>query len=103
MIALMMLVAAAEPLGDPEVVLRLDPRVVPKGAPLEVRGIFVRLGEASFDLSESEELSRLLGKVVSKGKPVVCHANTLGRLSDSERDTQLVAAMKVSSRLHVTQ
>ncbi|MEO6598627.1 MAG: S49 family peptidase, partial [Polyangiaceae bacterium] len=47
----------------------------------KVRGLFVRLGEATFDLSESEELSRLLAKVVSKGKPVVCHANALGNAS----------------------
>jgi protease IV len=47
----------------------------------KVRGVFVRLGEATFDLTESEELSRLLAKVGSKGKPVVCHANALGNAS----------------------
>ena len=47
----------------------------------KVRGVFVRLGEASFDLAESEELSGLLSKVVSKGKPVICHANTLSNAS----------------------
>ena len=47
----------------------------------KVRGVFIRLGEASFDLAESEELSGLLRKVVSKGKPVVCHANSLGNAS----------------------
>ncbi len=57
-------------------------RVLTRAASDEkVRGVFVRLGEASFDLSESEELSRLLGQVVSKGKPVVCHANALGNAS----------------------
>ncbi|MET0793893.1 MAG: signal peptide peptidase SppA [Polyangiaceae bacterium] len=47
----------------------------------KVRGVFVRLGQASFDLAESEELSRLLAKLATKGKPVVCHANTLGNAS----------------------
>jgi len=47
----------------------------------KVRGLFVRLGEASFDLAESEELSRLLGSLRSKGKPVVCHAHTLNNSS----------------------
>src|SRR5450755_5154026 len=32
----------------------------------KIRGLFVRLGEASFDLAESEELSSLLSKVRSK-------------------------------------
>ncbi|HKO51180.1 MAG TPA: signal peptide peptidase SppA [Polyangiaceae bacterium] len=47
----------------------------------KVRGLFVRLGEASFNLAESEELSRLLGKLRGKGKPVVCHAHTLDNSS----------------------
>jgi protease IV len=47
----------------------------------KVRGLFVRLGEASFNLAESEELSRLLGKLRVKGKPVVCHAHTLNNSS----------------------
>jgi len=47
----------------------------------KVRGLFVRVGEASFDLAESEELSRQLGKVRAKGKPVVCHAHTLNNSS----------------------
>jgi len=47
----------------------------------KVRGVFVRLGQASFDLAESEELSRLLAKVIQRGKPVVCHANALGNTS----------------------
>ncbi|HYQ31481.1 MAG TPA: S49 family peptidase, partial [Polyangiaceae bacterium] len=47
----------------------------------KVRGVFVRLGEASFNLAESEELSRLLGRLRSKGKPVVCHAHTLNNSS----------------------
>ncbi|HEY4107317.1 MAG TPA: signal peptide peptidase SppA, partial [Polyangiaceae bacterium] len=47
----------------------------------KVRGVFVRLGEASFDLAESEELSALLAKVRAKGKPVVCHAHELNNAS----------------------
>jgi protease IV len=47
----------------------------------KVRGLFVRLGEASFNLAESEELSRLFGKLRGKGKPVVCHAHTLNNSS----------------------
>ncbi|HET7542778.1 MAG TPA: signal peptide peptidase SppA [Polyangiaceae bacterium] len=47
----------------------------------KVRGLFVRLGEASFNLAESEELSRLLGELRSKGKPVVCHAHSLNNSS----------------------
>jgi len=46
-----------------------------------VRGLFVRVGEASFDLAESEELSRLLATLRGKGKPVVCHAHTLNNSS----------------------
>jgi len=46
----------------------------------KVRGLFVRLGEASFNLAESEELSRLLAKLRGK-KPVVCHAHTLNNSS----------------------
>ncbi len=47
----------------------------------KVRGLFVRLGEASFNLAESEELSRLLGTLRTRGKPVVCHAHTLNNSS----------------------
>jgi protease IV len=47
----------------------------------KVRGLFVRLGEASFNLAESEELSRLFGKLRGAGKPVVCHAHTLDNSS----------------------
>ncbi|HYP91379.1 MAG TPA: S49 family peptidase, partial [Polyangiaceae bacterium] len=47
----------------------------------KVRGLFVRLGEASFNLAESEELSRLLGQLRGKSKPVVCHAHTLNNSS----------------------
>ena len=47
----------------------------------KVRGVFVRLGEASFNLAESEELSALLGRLRGKGKPVVCHAHTLNNSS----------------------
>jgi len=47
----------------------------------KARGLFVRLGEASFNLAESEELSRLLALVHRKGKPVVCHAHTLNNSS----------------------
>src|SRR6187431_2511333 len=47
----------------------------------KVRGLFVRLGEASFNLAESEELSRLLGQLRSKNKPVVCHAHALNNSS----------------------
>ncbi len=43
----------------------------------KARGLFVRLGAASFNLSQSEELSRLLGKVQASGKPVTCHAHEL--------------------------
>ena len=47
----------------------------------KIRGLFVRLGGASFDLAESEELSALLTKVRAKGKPVVCHAHELNNSS----------------------
>ena len=47
----------------------------------KIRGLFVTLGEATFELSESEELSRLLSKLRAKGKPVVCHANGLNNSS----------------------
>jgi protease-4 len=47
----------------------------------KVRGLFVRLGGASFDLAESEELSLLLAKVRAKGKSVVCHAHELNNSS----------------------
>jgi protease-4 len=47
----------------------------------KIRGLFVRLGGASFDLAESEELSALLAKVKAKGKPVVCHAHELSNAS----------------------
>ncbi|HEY3253669.1 MAG TPA: signal peptide peptidase SppA, partial [Polyangiaceae bacterium] len=47
----------------------------------KVRGLFVRLGEASFNLAESEELSRLLAQLREKGKPVVCHAHGLNNSS----------------------
>ena len=47
----------------------------------KVRGLFVRLGGASFDLAQSEELSRLLAKLSAKGKPVVCHAHELSNSS----------------------
>lgn len=57
-------------------------RVIGRAATDEkVRGLFVRLGEASFNLAESEELSRLFGQVRGKGKPVVCHAHALNNSS----------------------
>jgi protease-4 len=43
----------------------------------KIRGLFIRLDEASFDLAQSEELSRLLSKLRAKGKPVICHAHEL--------------------------
>jgi len=57
-------------------------RIIEKAATDDkVRGIFVRLGGAQFDLSESEELSKLLAKVVAKGKPVLCHAHEISNSS----------------------
>jgi protease-4 len=47
----------------------------------KIRGLFVPLGGASFELAESEELSALLAKVRAKGKPVVCHAHELNNSS----------------------
>ena len=47
----------------------------------KVRGLFVRLDGASFPLAESEELSRLLSKLRTKNKPVICHANELNNSS----------------------
>lgn len=47
----------------------------------KVRGLFVRLGGASFELSQSEELSRLLAKLRAKNKPVFCHAHELSNSS----------------------
>ncbi len=47
----------------------------------KIRGLFVRLGDASLELSESEELSHLLTQVRSKGKPVFCHANGISNSS----------------------
>jgi protease-4 len=47
----------------------------------KVRGLFVRLGGASFDLAQSEELSSLLAKLGAKGKPVTCHAHELNNSS----------------------
>jgi len=57
-------------------------RIIGRAASDEkVRGLFVRLGEASFNLAESEELSRKLGELRSKSKPVVCHAHALNNAS----------------------
>ncbi len=47
----------------------------------KVRGLFVRLGGATFELSQSEELSRLLSKLRAKNKPVYCHAHELSNSS----------------------
>lgn len=47
----------------------------------KVAGLFVPLGEASFNLAQSEELSALLSKVHAKGKPVICHAHELNNSS----------------------
>jgi protease-4 len=46
-----------------------------------IRGLFVRLGGASFDLAQSEELSRLLARLRAKNKPVICHAHELSNSS----------------------
>ncbi|NUO48426.1 MAG: signal peptide peptidase A, partial [Polyangiaceae bacterium] len=43
----------------------------------DTKGVFVRLGTASFGLSVSSEIGRLLGAVRAKGIPVVCHADEL--------------------------
>ncbi len=43
----------------------------------DTKGVFVRIGTASFGLSVSSEIGRLLGAVRAKGIPVVCHADEL--------------------------
>ncbi|MEP7049288.1 MAG: signal peptide peptidase SppA [Pseudomonadota bacterium] len=47
----------------------------------KVRGLFVRIGGASFELAQSEELSLLLSKLRAKNKPVFCHAHELSNAS----------------------
>lgn len=43
----------------------------------EVTGAFVRLGGATLDWAQTEELAALFEKLKKKGKPVVCHAHVL--------------------------
>ncbi len=43
----------------------------------ETKGVFVRLGTASFGLSIAGEVGRLLGALRAKDIPVVCHADDL--------------------------
>jgi protease-4 len=47
----------------------------------EVTGAFIRLGGASLDWAQTEELGALFEKLKKKGKPVVCHAHVLSNSS----------------------
>ncbi len=47
----------------------------------DATGYFVRLGDTSFDFARSDEIGRLLASLRATGRPVVCHANTLGNAS----------------------
>lgn len=47
----------------------------------DVGGAFVKLGGASLDWAQTEELGALFDKLKKKGKPVVCHAHVLGNSS----------------------
>jgi protease IV len=49
----------------------------------DVGGAFVKLGGASLDWAQSEELATLFEKLKKKGKPVVCHAHVLSNSSAS--------------------
>jgi protease IV len=47
----------------------------------DVTGAFVKLGGASLDWAQTEELGALFEKMKKKGKPVVCHAHVLSNSS----------------------
>ena len=47
----------------------------------DVAGAFVKLGGASLDWAQTEELGGLFDKLKKKGKPVVCHAHVLSNAS----------------------
>lgn len=47
----------------------------------DVGGAFVKLGAASLDWAQTEELAGLFEKLKQKGKPVVCHAHVLSNSS----------------------
>lgn len=48
-----------------------------RGIPSDAKGVFVRLGMASFGLARGEEIGRLLFEVRDRGTPVVCHAHEI--------------------------
>lgn len=43
----------------------------------DVKGVYVRLGTEQLGWARSEEVGRLLGEIRGKGKPVVCHADSI--------------------------
>ncbi len=47
----------------------------------DIGGAFVKIGGASLDWAQTEELGALFEKVKKKGKPVVCHAHVLSNSS----------------------
>lgn len=47
----------------------------------DVSGAFIKLGGASLDWAQTEELAGLFDKLKKKGKPVVCHAHSLSNAS----------------------
>ncbi|HEX2877632.1 MAG TPA: signal peptide peptidase SppA [Polyangiaceae bacterium] len=47
----------------------------------DITGAFVKLGGASLDWAQTEELAGLFDKLKKKGKPVVCHAHVLSNAS----------------------
>ena len=47
----------------------------------DVSGAFIKLGGASLDWAQTEELAGLFDKVKKKNKPVVCHAHSLSNAS----------------------
>jgi protease IV len=47
----------------------------------DVSGAFIKLGGASLDWAQTEELAGLFDKLKKKGKPVVCHAHVLSNAS----------------------
>jgi protease IV len=43
----------------------------------DAKGVYVRLGTEPLGFAQAEELGRLLGAIRDKGKPIVCHADSI--------------------------
>ncbi len=74
---------------------QLVDRIGAVGGDREAKGVFVRFGEVSLGLARAEEIGEALEVVRQNGKPVYCHANSLGNAT-------LYAAARACTKIYLS-